>query len=237
MTNILADNVAVFDSEERAGLEAFGFTIEPNGTTAVFQPREVTIETSGAMEIIFNHPNDRDSLFIGFHDVVGTIAGIEHRGERFVDEKGAERDAGLIELGFIDEGESGGFRWEGTIALSLRIEKKDSCHFDVDIKFPNGDKLHVKCDFLCGKIRGAEWADGHQRVFDGLDPSALLSPDERKAAEDKLSIMSLLDTLRHDATALLNSIEQKKLGGADELGANMGKLIEDFSAYTESCRD
>jgi hypothetical protein len=228
----------VFDPEERAGLQAFGFTLEPNGTAAELAPREVSIETSGCMEVtVTHHPNDRDYLFMGFHNMVGTIAGIEHRGERFVDEKGAERDAGLIELGFVDEGEHLGFRWEGTIALSLRIEKKDHCHFDVDIKFPNGDKLYVECDFLCGKIRGAEWADSYQRAFHGLDPSALLTPEERKVAEDKQSIMSLLDTLRHDATMLLDAIDQKKFGSADELGGCMGKLIEDFSAYAESCRD
>ena len=171
MTN-RAENV--LDLEERAGLQAFGFTLEEDGATAVLSPREFTIETTGCMEVEVTHLNG-DHLFMGCHDLCGTISGVEHRAERTAGEKDTERGAGLLELGFVDAGEWRGFRREGTVALAMQIKKKDRCHFDVHITFPNGDQLFVACDFLCGKIKGIEWADSYQREFHGMDPSPLLA--------------------------------------------------------------
>jgi hypothetical protein len=50
---------------------------------------------------------------------------------------------------------------------------------------------------------------------------------------------ALLEILSHDAATLLRCLEQRKLGdnGVEAtLGTSVGRLIEDFEAYTESCR-
>ena len=168
----------LFDLEEQVGLRAFGFAIEPDGATATLPPREATIKTTGGMELIITHPNG-DHVFFGCRTLIGTVGGVEYRGEiGTAKEKDVEKAAGLFQLGFVDDDcdpvYEVGYRW-GAGTVSVQIVKKGGCAFDTVITFANGDKLYIACDFLCGKICGVEWADSVQRGIHGMDPSPLLA--------------------------------------------------------------